>query len=536
MSIFRKVARFVARRDRRLAVERESERVRVFLGASAPRDTGPTALEVLDGEGLPRAGEADRQFVLGTLAEDADRLVTFERSEIVGAHSITYGATGMGKGMAWLMLLDQELRRMILREELGLPPDSVILLLEPKHDIAPSFLALFEARLRRASPAVRERMLTRLTTFNPLGRFVVPLPLLTPAPGVAPELHATALSGLIGRLSGSPFGPKQRPILDVVLLLFILERKTLPEGVELLGNWERLRVLARRSTSPLVRGFFEENARVPAGSLDGIRARLLRLVFAPNLRAMFSAQTGLDFDELLVPGNISVFDNGGDQGDEDLTSFFDGFSVLELGRSIRRRQNGAAPVIMVVDEFQRVLAGDGDVAEQTATLLETARSRGVALHLLTQSPASVSAVSPRLLRAIHTNAALEILGATDDAASLAGILPITGRRRRPEGAPWEPVPSSPWLSREEEQRALIEQTQALPPRHFWARSKRRMAKAVLTKTLEFRVPVSRCDDLARRIEQGRWGRLPEGDGGTRARPRVTVITEPTAAPRRPRGL
>jgi hypothetical protein len=379
-------------------------------------------------------------------------------------------------------------------------------------------------------------LLVRTTTFNPLGRYVVPFPLLRPDPGVAPELHATALSGLIGRLSGSPFGPKQRPILDVVLLLFMLENKTLPEGVELLGNWERLRVLARRSPSPLVRGFFEENARVPSGSLDGIRARLLRLVFAPNLRAMFSARTGIDFDGLLVPGNINVFDTGGEQGDEDLTSFFDGLVVLKFGRSIRRRPNGSPPVILLVDEFQRVLAGDGDVAEQTATLLETARSRGAAVHLLTQSPASVSAVSPRLLRAIHTNAALEILGATDDASALAGILPVTGRRPRPAGPPWEPASSSPWLSREEELRAVIEETQALPARHFWVRAKRRMTKAVLTKTLEFRVPPSRSDELARRIERGRWGMLPGEDGDGQARPRVTVVTEPARRPRRPRGL
>ncbi|HET9929577.1 MAG TPA: hypothetical protein VFQ35_02770 [Polyangiaceae bacterium] len=536
MSLFRRFARIVARRDRRIAFGRERERVRAYVGASNPADDAPAGSDLLDERGLPRDGEAERHFVVGARADDSERLVTLARNEVVASHSITFGATGAGKGVAWLMLLDQELRRMILREELGLPPDTAILILEPKHDIAPAFLALLEDRLRSASPSVRERMLTRLTTFNPLGRYVVPLPLLTPARGVAPELHATALSGLVGRLSGSPFGPKQRPILDVVLLCWILARKVLPEGVELLGNWDRLRVLAQRSPSPVVRGFFEENARVPAGSLDGIRARLLRLVFAPNLRAMFSSHTGLDFDEILTPGNIAVFDNGGDQGDEDLTAFFNGITVLEIGRAIRRRANGAAPLIMLVDEFQRVLLGDGDVAEQTATLLETARSRGAAVHLLTQSPASVSAVSPRLLRSIQTNAAVEILGATDDAAALAGILPVTGRRRRPENAPWEAAPSSPWLSREEEQRALIEATQALPSRHFWVRPKRRLPKAVLTKTLEFHVPRSHGDELARRIEQGRWGRLPEGDGGLRCAPRVTVISEAHAPPRRPRGL
>jgi hypothetical protein len=70
---------------------------------------------------------------------------------------------------------------------------------------------------------------------------------------------------------------------------------------------------------------------------------------------MFSSRTGLDFDEILTPGNIAVFDNGGDQGDEDLTAFFNGITVLEIGRAIRRRANGAPPVIMLVDEFQRVL-------------------------------------------------------------------------------------------------------------------------------------------------------------------------------------
>ena len=279
----------------------------------------------------------------------------------------------------------QELRRWIIREERQLPADSAIVFIEPKHDLAPAFLRLLEHRLRATTAEVREHILSKLTTFNPSGRYVVPLPLLKPEEGVSPELHATSLSGLVGRLSGSPFGPKQRPILDMLLLTFILAGIALPEAVELLGHWERLRALGVRSPSPMVRGFFEENVRgIPAAVLDGIRARLLRLVFQPGLRAMFSASAGLDFDDMLRAGRITVLDVGGGLGDEDITDFFCGLCIQKLGRAMRRRSNGATPVVLVIDEFPRVLQGEGDVAEQVTTLLNTARSRSVSLHMLTQ--------------------------------------------------------------------------------------------------------------------------------------------------------
>ncbi len=527
--------RWVAKRDRRAAARLEAGQLRAYLATTAPsRNHGQTAAAV-GADGLPPVELADRAFAIGTEVGDPQRLVTVQRSDIVKSHLVCYGATGVGKTVAMLLLYDQELRRLIARLEQGLEPDCAILLLEPKHDLAPSFLRLLEARLAETTGPIRERVLSQLTTFNPFGRYVVPLPLLNPEQGVSPELHAMSLSGLIGRLSGSAFGPKQRPILDVILLAFIMEGIALPLGVELVGNWERLRALGRQSRSPMVRGFFDENARMPAGSLDGIRARLLRLVFAPNLREMFSATQGLDFDSMLKPGSIGVLDVGGDQGDEDLTAFFCGFFLLKLGRAVRRRPNGATPALLLIDEFQRVLQGDGDVADQSTTFLETARSRGVAVHLLTQSPASVSAVSPRLLRAIHTNAALEILGATDDPSALAGILPVTGRHPRPTPAPWEQSPNSPWLSREEELRLLIEQTQALPPRQFWVRAKRRSPKAVLTRTLDFAVPPSRGGELASRIERGRWGYLPREVTPVGQGPRVVLLGN-RPAPHRPRGL
>lgn len=531
MTFFRIARRMLAKRDRQRAAAREAERVATCLNPTRERTADPATASLND-DGLPHVRVAETRFVLGTRLDRPDELVTLERREVVASHSITYGATGAGKGMAWLLLLDQELRRLIDREERGLAPDSSIIILEPKHDLAPSFLALLADRLRRTREDVRARLLERLTTLNPLGRYVVPLPILKPEPDVSPELHATALSGLIGRLSGSPFGPKQRPWLDVILLVFILANIQLPEGVELLNNWERLRALGMRSTSPVARGFFEDNLRAPAGSLDGIRARLLRLVFAPNLREMFSASEGLDFDDLLRPGRITVVDAGGTTGEEDMTSFLAGLVMLKLGRAIRRRSNGASPVLFVIDEFQRVLQGDGDVAEQTAAFLEMARSRGVALHLLTQTPAAIATASPRLLRSIHTNTAVELLGATDDPSALAGILPVTGRRPRPPGAPWEASPSSPWLSRDEELRQLVEETQALPPRSFWVRAKRRAPKATLVQTLTFRLPESRNDDLALQIARGRLGHLPAPSTPRQAR----AVVLQGAPVRRPRGL
>jgi len=536
----RQLARLLVRRDRRVASRAEAERIRRAVSGSDPE--GDPAERVLGPDGRPAEAVANTAFPIGTLAGDPSRVLTLERADVLESHSVTYGGTGAGKTVLWLSIAAQELRRMFGRIARGLPPDTAIMVIEPKHDLAPQFLLLLEHLLSAEPSWVIERVLANVTTFGPLGRFVVPIPILQPPSGVAPEVHAMALSNLVGRLSGSAFGPKQQPLLAVILLCLHAAGLTLPEGVALLGDWTALRSLARQSPHPMVRDYFQEAVRVPSG-LDGIRARLLRLVFTPNLRAAFAAREGLDFDASLAPGQIVIHDLGGSIGDEDLTDFFCGFSFGELSQAIRRRPNGAPPVIGILDEFQLILQGDGNVGERVAKLLQTARSRGVALHLLTQGPASVSAVSPQILSAVHTNVSSEILGPTDDVRSLAHLLPVTGRRPRARSLPWEAPPASPWVSRDEELRQLLEETQALPPRHFWVRAKRRAQKATLVRTLDFHLPPSRDPRLAERLERGRLGRTlaelehARREDGTSAR--LRVVPGAAAAPigrRRPRGL
>ena len=92
------------------------------------------------------------------------------------------------------------------------------------------------------------------------------------------------------------------------------------------------------------------------------------------------------------------------------------------------------------------------------------------------------------------------------------------------------------MTREEELRLLVEQTQALPSRHFWIWRKRGSSKAVLVKSLDFVIPESRNDELAQRIERGRWGRLPNDMSVEKPPPRVVVLGNTNGPSRRPRGL
>jgi hypothetical protein len=537
VSAFRPFARWAIRRGRRIAARAENARVHAAFTPDEPQ--GETASTVLGTNGRPRADLTDRAFAMGTLASDPARIVTLERQEIVRQHSVTYGATGHGKSVLWLSVAAQELYRMMGRIARGLAPDTAIFIVEPKHDMAPQFLELLEQVLSSQPDWVAERVLANATTFNPLGRFVVPVPLLRPPAEVPPEIHAMALANLFGRLSGSAFGPKQQPITAAILLALDEAGLTLPAGMSIISDWSALRDLARRSRYPMVSECLPE--RAPSG-LDGIRARLARVVFTPTLRSAFDARQGLDFDACLRPGQIFVCDLGGGIGDEDLTSFLCGYLLLQLSAAIRRRDIGAPSVIVIMDEFQQILRGDGNVGDMVATLLQTARGRGVFLHMLTQSPASVTDVSPQLLNAVHTNVAVEILGATDDARNLSHLLPVSGRRLRAAPLPWESPPASPWLTRDEELRLLVDETQALSPRHFWIRAKRRCIKATLIRTLDFRAAPSSNSKLRERLERGRLGRslaeLNRNGQGRDVPVRLRVIDPEStrARRRRPRGL
>ena len=98
--------RFLTRRHRRRAARLEAERMRKSLHNIEVAVARANDSELLGSDGLPKTGLADTKFVVGKQVEKPCELVVLERCMAISNHIVTYGATGVGKTILELMVLD----------------------------------------------------------------------------------------------------------------------------------------------------------------------------------------------------------------------------------------------------------------------------------------------------------------------------------------------------------------------------------------------------------------------------------------------
>src|SRR5262249_42261231 len=115
-----------------------------------------------------------------------------------------------------------------------------------------------------------------------------------------------------------------------------------------------------------------------------------------------------------------------------------GLLWLLLSHAIHRRPNGSVPAHLVVEEFPAFLsAGGPSMADGFEDLARQARSRGVFLTALTQDLVSITKISASLGEVLRQ--ATQFFGVSRSVADWAwdSVLPLTGRRKKPQGAPWD---------------------------------------------------------------------------------------------------
>jgi hypothetical protein len=132
--------------------------------------------------------------------------------------------------------------------------------------------------------------------------------------------------------------------------------------------------------------------------------------------------------------------------------------------------------------------------------------------------------------------------AREDAHALRHDLPVTGRRPRGAGAPWETSARSPFLTVEEERALLEEELTRLPRRTFRLLHRERPYGAELVRAPEVRLRDARDRSIARRVRVGALARpLAELERAERTRAGAVFLPrqppaedEPAAPPRRSR--
>lgn len=443
--------------------------------------------------------------VLGNAVADPTVSIALDLLGLPGStHALIQGASGLGKSYLLAALCRQVVRAQLAGASIGLVQ------LDPKSDISSLVLNIAASELLRAPAAARERFISGFRFIDPFdeGRPPVPLNVLAPIPGVPPTVQAFDISTALEHMGGEGMGVRQGGFLYHAVLAGI-GRATLPALYELTGDATRLVTFAAGSEHSDVRSFFT-GQRIPAQSLEGVRARLHAILRVPAARRSLEAPTCLSFPDLLGNKVTLIATGNPPLGSEDVGRMFNLLFTMRLGNAIlSRRQAGEVPVLVVADEFQEMIAANATTFER---LLNLSRSRRVALVLATQTLASVGRINGALPAAAVTNAGVLISfrSAPADFGIFADALPVTGRRRRPEGMPWEERHGTPFLTTDEERRALLAEGAALPARTMYAWDRRRAGGAVFIRTADVEVD-PRAAPLGRDLLGQRPGETARSD-------------------------
>jgi hypothetical protein len=447
----------------------------------------------------------DEILKLGRSVLEPDLPVCVPFDELVGrGHGVVTGSTATGKSFLLLLIALATLKR-IARQ----PHAMGFWVSDHKSELV-AYLQKLLAGLADELPAAEGyALLDRLVVLNPFSaEALVPMSLTRPDPGVAPEIHAWEVASLVNRIAGPGLGVKQDDLLQQLLLMAAVDNISFAKLVDLTSDPTALLATALRSSSEQVRTHFRGGLRVSGASLDGVRARLNRLVRLPTMRLQLGAENTLSFPDLLASRIVLVDVGSPPRGCEDIAAFWAGLLNLKFTRAVfsRSHADAARPVLALIDEWQESLQGDGDVASDYEKLLAMARSRGVSMYLCSQSLAGAAKVSATLPRVVATNTALQwcFRVSPDDARLLAPQLPLTLREPRPPRAPWEEAPRSPFLSASEEREWRASELTHLPDRTCWFWNRRRPYGAILMRTAALTVPALPFQDAERawRIRNG----------------------------------
>ena len=198
----------------------------------------------------------------------------------------------------------------------------------------------------------------------------------------------------------------------------------------------------------------------------------------------------------LFAGKIVLIDLTAEYGAEDAIRFVGSTLWGRLVRASLSRPVGSPPCFVLADEFQQLLQSEQDAALALENVLRLCAARGTWWWLATQTLAGLERYGSALSKVIAVNTTFKAIFRTSD--TVDGLLPVTGRRRRPwASAPWQ-KPADYYLSRSEERAYLAEQLSSLGPRLCYVQHARSGRAGTLIRTADATVSMPKdCPDFIR---------------------------------------
>ena len=445
---------------------------------------------------------------IGASALDPSLPVSLNLPDLLGAgHGLVLGRTGTGKTRLALGIIG-ELLRLFVRSPLA----ACLHIVDFKGDLITLIRDFIAELADRLPPQQADRLLAALVIIDPFASgALVPLNVLARDrdSAVPPEVQAYEVASMFERMARAPTGVVQDQMLFNLILMGVCDGNlSLPDLVPLIMDPMARAAVAARSPNADVRRFFVEGRPVPVSSAAGLQARFSRLLRLPATCLMLRARSCLDFRSLLRDKIVLANLGNPPLGCEDIARWWGGLVTLKTTRAIFERspEEAARPVLMAVDEWQEGLGAGDEMAENYERVLAMARSKGVALMLMSQSLAAAAKISSSLPKIVATNTSHQFLfsASAEDAKAMAHMLPVSNRHPREPAAPWEERPKTPYLAAQEELTKLVDGVTHLPDRTFYYWQRRAPYKAQLVRALDIDVefPGFLPAETARRLRVG----------------------------------
>jgi len=427
-------------------------------------------------------------FLVGHTADG--RAVAADLATLL-AHLLLLGPTRVGK---------TALMGMLVNALLAFGVTSMIVIGAGKNDSIEYTRAVLAKWLMGLPPERAEEILGCVIFVAPSsGSHLVPFDLTAPEPGRSAELQAADLTCSQFVTHAHPIGPKQE---DIAYLTFRLLIETgLPANFfeRPLRDPAVAQRLADRTSNPdLYRGYIERLRREYRGdAVLGLVARANAHYRHEPTRLMVGGAEGVTIHApKLFDGMVVMVDLTAEYGAEDAIRFIGSTLWTRLVRASLARPVGSPPCFVLADEFQQLLQSEQDAALALENVLRLCAARGVWWWLATQTMAGLERYGSSLSKVIAVNTTFKAIFRTSD--NIDGLLPVTGRRRRPWApAPWQ-KPADYYLTRSEERAYLAEQLSSLGPRWCYLQHAKSGRAGTLIRTADAIVAMpENCPDFIR---------------------------------------
>jgi hypothetical protein len=444
----------------------------------------------------------------GTSALDRMLAVLLDPWSLLGAgHGMVLGRTATGKTRLVAGIIRELLRLFFFG------PSAVRIFVQDfKGDLFELVLELISCLVDQLPSQHANMLIDALVVIDPFSSdALIPLNVLArdPDSAVPPEVQSYEVTSMFGRMTHAPTGVSQDQLLSYLVLMGVCDgHLALPDLAPLVTDAQARAAVAARSPNAEVRRFFAEGRPLPASSAAGLQARFSKLLRLPASRLMLGARGCIDFRALLRDKIVLANLGSPPLGCEDIARWWGGLITLKTTRAIFERSPEEAQrrVLLAVDEWQEGLAAGDEVAENYERVLAMARSKGVALMLMSQSLIGAAKISSSLPKIVATNTSHQFLfsASAEDAKAMSHMLPVTGRLPREPAQPWEERPNSPYLTAHEELGKLVDGVTHLPDRHcyFWQRRAPYKAQLVRALDIDVEVPAFLPAETARKLRVG----------------------------------